>query len=142
MSAGWLDVNTIIYDSIHLERLRSSSREKIGFFIILIDSLYLQESVVPGEKFEKNYTPKRRKTVKTFHLKFWRHRNILILRFFTLAIYVINSSAWASCIFKKIFYFLNIYHFILFFYLVSRCRSIRWWKRTEPKRLKYPKNDA
>ena len=44
-----------------------SSREKIGLFIILIDSLYLQESMVQKEKFEKKIIPlKRSKTVKIF----------------------------------------------------------------------------
>ena len=33
--------------------------KKLAFFIILIDSLYLQESVVPKEKFEKNVYPKK-----------------------------------------------------------------------------------
>ena len=63
----------------------------MAFFIILTDSLYLQESVVQRKNFEKKiYTPKKVKTVKIFHLKFWRHLKILIPRFSILAIYVTN----------------------------------------------------
>ena len=49
-----------------------SEREKIGnFFIILLDSRYLQESVVQKKKIEKIFhTPKSSKTLKIFELKF------------------------------------------------------------------------
>ena len=69
----------------------------MAFFVIFIDSLYLLESVVQRENFEKNFmTQKSSKTVEIFHLKFWIHPKILIPRFSILAIYVTNSSAYAS----------------------------------------------
>ena len=72
-NGSWQQVATMIWFSV----LRFKFTEKNGLFIVFIDSLYLQESVVQRKNISKNSS----KVLKIFHLKFWRHRKILIPNF-------------------------------------------------------------
>ena len=81
--------------SYNSDDLKVKVHGKNDLFIILIDYLYSQKSVIQRKKLNKLFTPpKSSKTVQIFHLKCWKHRKILILYFSILAIYVTNSSAW------------------------------------------------
>ena len=99
----------------------------MAFFIILIDSLYLQESVVQRKKNWK----KSSKNCENFHLKFW-HRKILIRRFRFQPSRVATLVNGRLRLLKKTFIFLFFKYFL---FLLSILRSIRGWKPTSPKRL-------
>ena len=84
--------------------LRSKYTGKTAFFIILIGSLNLQESVVQRKKFEKNSYPERAqkpKNLEKFSFQMLKTPQDFVTIFSILAVYVTNSSARASGIFEK-----------------------------------------
>ena len=94
------------------------------FFIILIDSLYLQESVVQMKKFKKNlYIPKKLKKRESFSFKIPKTPQDFDSPFFNLFIYVINSSVWASWIFEKGLHFSVIRIHVSFWLFLTFRRS-------------------
>ena len=74
----------------------SKFTEKMAFFIISIDSLYLQELVVQLKKsVKKFYILKILKTV-TISIEVMKTRPDIDYLIFVLALYVTKSTKWAS----------------------------------------------